>query len=145
MTPSSEIVGDKLRKAILIVWFLNKFNDSMPTAMIRRMAGYQGSGVYSAMESGWFREEGGRIELTTEAELYCEKNILPKYKIARMFFIYTAYTLILLLVNEYLIINYGLMLRFTFYSVLIVFLFIMAFWGFFYRIIWYIRKYNAKK
>ena len=145
MTASPEIVGDKLRKAILIVWFLNKFNENMPKATIRRMAGYQGSGIYSAMESGWFKEEQGKIILTTEAELYCEKKILTNLKIVQFFFIYAAYTLALLIVNEYLIIKFGIMIRFNFYTTSIAFIIIIAFWFLFYRIMWYMLKIQYKK
>ena len=144
MTEIPEIPGDKLRNAILIVWFLNKFNETMPIASIRRMAGYQSSGIYSARESGWFREEGGKIVLTSEAELYCEKNILNKFKVVRIFALYAAYTLGILMINEYLILNHGKMLRFNIYSTFFAFIFIVIFGVFFYRFIWIFQKYRAQ-
>lgn len=137
MSEAPEIVGDKLRNAILIVWFLNKFNEDISTAAIRKMAGYEGSGVYSAMDRGWFIVESGVIKLTPAAELYCEKKILPRFKIARVFILFLAYTPLLLLLNEYLIRTYGLMLRFN-YEVMLVTIFVAFFcWLFFYQLVWY--------
>ena len=137
MSDAPELVGDKLRQAILIVWFLNKFNENISTAAIRKMAGYEGSGIYSAMESGWFKVENGVITLSPDAELVCEKKILPKFKIARTFILYLAYTPLLLILNEYLVRKYSLMLRFNYEVTLVTIFVALICWLFFYRIAWF--------
>jgi len=139
MSDDIEIGGGKLRKAILIVWFLNRFNKKMSTSAIRKMVGYQGSGLYSAMEGGWFKEVEGNIRLTPKAERVCKTEILPKYNIARMFGFYIFYTMFLLFINEYIIINYEHMFRFNLYVSLFGMFFGLVFFSFFYRIIWLIK------
>ena len=42
------------------------------------------SGIYSAIERGWFEEKDGKIQLTQKSEIVCNNEILPRYNIIRM-------------------------------------------------------------
>ena len=39
-----EIIGDKLRKALIIVWLANKFDRKIQISKLRRSIGYDSSG-----------------------------------------------------------------------------------------------------
>ena len=74
MPDAPEIVGDKLRKALMIVWLANKFDRNIQISKLRRLIGYDSSGLYSAIDSGWFKEENGRLLLTEKANSYLQKK-----------------------------------------------------------------------
>ncbi len=63
----ARIKGDKLRRAIVLTWLSIRFNDPIPRAQLRRMCGYESSGIYTAITNGWFAEEKGDLVLTEKS------------------------------------------------------------------------------
>jgi len=134
------IRGDKLRKAMFLVWLANRFNDYITVADLRRMCGYASSGIYSAKESGWFIEKNGNINLTDKGELYLEKNILNLHESIRG------------LIASIIIMTCSLIIQNIFYhklNILIMFravflvptlILLLGFHLFWYRIIWHYKK-----
>lgn len=79
-----EIVGDKLRNAILVVWLASKFDKNTSKSELRRITSYDSSGLYSAIEAGWFKEEQDRLVLTDKAIIYLRKNLVEQRTLSRM-------------------------------------------------------------
>jgi len=141
MSNEPEIVGDKLRKAIFIVWLSNKFEKGISRAELRRLSGYKSSGLYSAKEEGWFTEnDKGKLGLAPEAELYLEKNLISPHKIIKLLLSYLLLFISLLIIQEFLVLKYEMLLRFNIFGstiAAIILILIIVFW---YRIFWFLEK-----
>jgi hypothetical protein len=74
-----QIKGDKLRNAILLVWLASKYDKNLSAAKLRRIIGYDSSGLYSASESGWFKQEKDKIVLTDKANSYLHETLLKPH------------------------------------------------------------------
>ena len=135
-----EIVGDKLRKALVVVWLANKYDKNIQTAKLRKIIGYDTSGLYSARETGWFKEEEGRLVLTEKAGLYLQENLLLPHIITRRLLSYIAIFPLLNFI-QWILLNYFNILLFadplaSLASIALLVLFILN-W---YRIYWWVLK-----
>ena len=135
-----EIIGDKLRKALIIVWLANKFDRKIQISKLRRLIGYDSSGLYSAMDSGWFKEENGRLLLTEKANSYLQKNLLTTHSLIRRLLTYMAVFPLINLFQWFLLTYYNLYLVFNPYGLLAA-IFILFFFAMnWYRIYWWLIK-----
>ena len=140
MSDAPEIVGDKLRKALMIVWLANKFDRKIQLSKLRRLIGYDSSGLYSAIDSGWFKEENGRLLLTEKANSYLQKKLLTTHNLIRSLLTYMAVLLLGNLFQWFLLTYYGVYLVFTPYAllaVIFILLFLVINW---YRFCWWLIK-----
>ena len=137
----SEIKGDKLRRAILIIWLANKFDEQLSISDLRRLCGYTGSGIYSAKEAGWFIEKEGKfIELSEKGQLYLEKNILVLYRTVKLLIIFSIFPLSLLLIQKLMYKNLNILLLFNEYSLCIAIILFIFMFIYLYRIMWFFEK-----
>lgn len=141
MLKEPEIVGDKLRRALFIVWLATKFEKKISIADLRRLSGYSSSGIYSAKEAGWFTEnKDGCIRVTDKGELYLEKNQLVVYKSIRQFMVSLLFFLFYLLIQKLSYQYFGILMmsRVSWLIMSMIIILIMIF--FWYRIIWFLEK-----
>ena len=134
---AEQIVGDKLRNALMIVWLASKYDKNLSVSELRRMSGYDSSGLYSAMESGWFKQETEKIVLTDKAVVYLYENLIQTHSLIKTILVYIAIFPLLNLFDWYLITSFNINL---FYNPLasiasIILLLLLAFnW---YRVVWW--------
>lgn len=98
-----QIYGDKLRNAIMVIWLASKYAKNMSKSELRRISGYDSSGLYSAIESGWFREEGNTVILTEKAISYLKRNLLEYRTMIRTLFVFITIFPFINLLDWYLL------------------------------------------
>lgn len=142
MSDVPRIKGDKLRKAMFVVWLANKFDKGISKSELARLSGYKGTGLYSASEHDWFKEgpDDDMIRLTEKAELYLKENQLKTYDLAKMLFVVMTYFLGLLALQDIFLDVFNLEFKYEWqhlFPVIIVFIIVIRY---FYRIVWYFMK-----
>jgi len=92
------------------------------------------------MDSGWFKEENGRLLLTEKANSYLQKNLLTTHSLIRRLLTYMAVFPLINLFQWFLLTYYNLYLVFNPYGLLAA-IFILFFFAMnWYRIYWWLIK-----
>jgi hypothetical protein len=135
-----QIKGDKLRNAILIVWLASKYDKNLSAAKLRRIIGYDSSGLYSASESGWFKQEKDKIVLTDKANSYLHETLLKPHSNIRTLLIYFAFVPAINFLDWYLLTSFNINMSYhplVSIAFFILFLLIALNW---YRLVWWTFK-----
>jgi hypothetical protein len=142
------IKGDKLRRAIFLVWLSNQFNEKLSYSELGRMVSYTSSGLYTGKEGGWFIENmNGELTLTDKSELYLQKNQLEFSKLIRILLAYMVIIFVTLLVQHYVYYEYDFLLMFNRATLIFGIVIMFLLYHFWYRILWIAEKisYNRTK
>lgn len=98
-----QISGDKLRNAILVIWLASKYDKNLPKSDLRRISGYDSSGLYSAIEAGWFKEEQDKVVLTDKAVSYLKKNIIEFRRVIKILLVFIGFFPLMNFLDWYLL------------------------------------------
>ena len=135
-----QIVGDKLRNAILIVWLASKYDKQLSASELRRIIGYDSSGLYSASESGWFKQEKDKIVLTDASNSYLHEKLIKPYSIVRTILIYIALFPLINFLDWYLLTSFNINMIYHPLASITSCVFCLLIALNWYRIVWWILK-----
>lgn len=136
------VKGDKLREAMRVVWFANKFEKGISTSELSRMSGYSSTGIWSAIEHGWFKEapEDKMIQLTDKGELYLKEKLLTSFELLRMVFALITSFLMFLALQDIFLDVFNIPLKYEWEHLFPSIVFLAVVYYFYYRIVWIVRK-----